>query len=731
MELKRLLSAYKSSDISLICKELTGYDLTEKGLKYANISNHWKFVGDNPSNGSVIGMLRKGEKGLIERITNGVDAVIEKKVAELFGTAPSSSRTVIAKAFPKYSEYCGKIKKGEEGADRSRAYDADDQVLVAVSDGSRSSRPTYDVVDRGTGIVGEQFPNTILSLNKGNKLSSDKQYLIGAFGQGGSTSLSFASATIIVSKVGDKYWFTIVRAVDLEDYKNVAYVYLTINGKIPEAEIGDYSPEEQWIAKFIGFDSGTLVRMIEMNVSQEVSSLDAVKPKGLLDFVNTELFDIGLPIRIYENRKNYVTNESHQNRLAHGSFLRLSTSNYVKEDYSGSLTIDYNNRPYRIDYYAILPNNEEDWASDAKCREKFSMINVYDDPIIYTVNGQTVCTETFTKLKNAGLSQLRHRLLVVINLDVLGKEKYKFFTTDRSQIRVTDSSKGLLQEVVSRICSEEKLIELNSYIASLALSNGLNEDDIAEIAQEVKDQYSQYLKNGGMVKFKRPVGPVTPPKPVDYADHILELTLVSPADKFYFDEEVSFLVKTGAEKYVNQATKIDVFLDGKSTGLFIPTNSRGVVRFKTTAKEVKKGQHSVSFACYLSNGNYIESDTHSFEVLAEDSPEANQPTKHSKIPNIEIQCNPNAELIMDIARVESENRIVVTYNNVHEMLYAQVYGKQAKESDLKDVTDRYLKPTILFVLFMAERFEALETDEEKNQLVVNFIKAQLTTFDEA
>lgn len=730
MKLNRLFAAYKSSEISLICKELTGYDLNEKGLKYSDISEHWRFVGDNPSNGSVIGMLRKGEKGLIERVTNGVDAVIEKKVAELFGTAPSSSNTVIAKAFPKYYECRQKIKKGEEGA-RSNAYDAANQVLVAVSDGSRSSRPTFDVVDHGTGISGKDFPNTILSLNKGNKLSSDKQYLIGAFGQGGSTSLSFANATVIVSKIEDKFWFTIVRAVDLEDYKNIAYVYLTVDGEIPTAELDGYSPKEEWIAKFIGFDSGTFVRMVEMNISQDISSLDAAKPRGLVDFINTELFDIGLPISVYENRKSFALNEHHQNRVAYGSSLRLSTWSYVKEEYSGSLVVDYENRPYRIDYYAVLPNKEEDWASDAKCRETFGIINVYDDPIIYTVNGQTVCTETFTKLKNGGLSQLKHRLLIVINLDLLGKEKYKFFTTDRSQIRVTDSSKGLLQEIVSRICKEEKLIELNSYIASLALSNGLNEDDIAEIAQEVKSQYSQYMKNGGMVKFTHPSGEPKPSNPVDYADHIVELTLVSPSDKFYMDEEVSFLVKTGAEKYVNQRAKIDVFLDDKSNDSFVPTNSRGVVRFKATAKEIKEGRHSISFACYRSNGDSIESETHSFEIIGERVPDLNQSTKYSKVPNIEIQCNPNAELIMDIARIESENKILVTYNNIHEMLYAQVYGKQAKESDLKDVTDHYLKPTILFVLFMGERFENLETEEEKNQLVVNFIKAQLTTFNEA
>ena len=64
------------------------------------------------------------------------------------------------------------------------------------------------------------------------------------------------------------------------------------------------------------------------------------------------------------------------------------------------------------------------------------------------------------------------------------------------------------------------------------------------------------------------------------------------------------------------------------------------------------------------------------------------------------------------------------------MLYDQVYGKHAKESDLKEVTDRYLKPVILFILFMGDAYENIEKDVDKNQMVVNFIKAQLTTFNE-
>lgn len=729
MNIKDLLACYKETEILEICKQLTNYTLSEKNISYEKIKKNWKFVGNNPSNGSVINMLRKGEKGLIERITNGVDAVIEKKVEEIHGTIPSSSKAVIKKAFPQYYNHCESVKRGE--ANKNYAYDAENQVMVAVSDGSKSSRPTFDVVDKGTGIVGDDFAKTILSINKGNKLSRNKQYVIGAFGQGGSTSLSFASATLIISKKGGIYYFTIVRAVDLEDYKNVAYVYLTNDdGTIPTVDSSDISFEEAWINEFLDSESGTFIRMIEMNISQEISTLDAAKPKGLGDFINTELFDVGLPVSVYENRKNFKSNEHKQNRNSFGSALKICTwKKYLKQEYCGSLNIDYENRPYKIDYFAILPTEEDDWSSDSKCKNTFEQINTYCDPIIYTVNGQTVSTESFVRLKNGGLNQLRYRLLIVINLDLLGKEKYKFFTTDRSQIKVTDASKGLLQEVVNKICHEPSLIELNSRIAGLALSKGLDDEEVARIADQVKGEYSQYVKNGGLVKFFHPINPPKPPKPKDYSDHIETLDIFSSKNKFYKDEEVSIGLKTGAEKYVNQNANIYAYLDGKSTNAFLPTFSRGMISYKANTKDVKYGHHSIMFTYYGNRGEVIESNEFEFDVIDENI-ENNNPTKNSKIPNIEILCNPNAELILDLARNDAEGKIVVTYNNVHEMLYGQVYGKQAKESDLKEVTDRYLKPVILFVLFMGDKFELIETPEEKNQMVVNFIKAQLTTYNE-
>lgn len=724
MKINEILSCYKADDINALCKKITGYDLNEKNLNLDKIKEYWNFVGDNPSNASVINMLKKGEKGLIERITNGIDAVIEKQVNKM-DCIPISAGKVIQKAFPKYFAHCADIRRGD--SIKNNACDAADQVIVAVSDGSRSSRPTFDVVDKGTGITGDNFSKTILSINKGNKLSKDKQYLIGAFGQGGSTSLSFAYATIIISKISDQYFFTIVKQVDLSDYKNVAYVYLTIDGKIPTLE-RDSEFEEKWINSFIESESGTFIRMIEMDISQDIAQLDAAKPRGLADFINTELFNVGLPVTVIENRKNYQSNEHAQNRISYGSDLKLCTwKTYVKDDYSGTTIIDFNNKAYQVHFYAILPEKEEEWSSDSKCRDVFEQINIYDDPIIYTVNGQTVSTEGFTKIKNSGLTQLKYRLLVVINLDLLGKDKYKFFTTDRSQIKVNDDSRGLLDEIVLKISSEEKLRDLNSKIASLSLNKGIDDEKQKIIANKVKDQYAKYLKNEGKMKFTHPSKPHRPKPRKDYLDHIESLEIVTSREFFYKDEQINIMLSTGADKYVNEQAHIYCYLNGKQFTLMVPTFSKGMITYKADKGDIKVGHYDLQFEYFDTNNNSIQSNIFAFDVLDEES-DPNKPEKHTKVPNIEYRCNPEAELIMDIAKIESEGKVIVTYNNQHQLLYAEVYGKKAQESELKDLTDEYLGPTTLFALFMNEEYENLD-NYKKNKIIINFIKAQLTQFN--
>ena len=215
IRIEEVLSIYKESQVDAFLKKYTGLDLNERDLSYDKIKANYRFLGNSSSNGSNVGQLTSGEKGLVERITNAIDAVIEKQKNKCgIGTA-KDSRAIIKKAFPNY--YSNMQDVMNDSADRSSAKDAEDQVILAVNDGSRSNKPTFDIIDKGTGLLGSQVENTILSINHGNKLSRDKSYLIGAFGQGGSTSLPFTYATIILSKKNGKVSFTIIKRVELTD----------------------------------------------------------------------------------------------------------------------------------------------------------------------------------------------------------------------------------------------------------------------------------------------------------------------------------------------------------------------------------------------------------------------------------------------------------------------------------------------------------------------------------
>lgn len=723
VNLSELLSLYKQSDVDSFLKELTGHDLTESSLTYDDIKNNWRYLGDNSSNGSVIGMLKKGEKGLIERVTNAIDAVVENKKDECGIATAKNSGVVIAKAFPKYYENCQAIRQGADV--KSNCKDATNQVILAVTDAKKSNKPTFDVVDQGTGLRGEQFPSTILSINAGNKISSDRNYLIGAFGQGGSTSIPFTASTIIVSKQDGKFWFTVIKAVDLTELKTTAYVYLVVDGAIPEAE-NDWNSDfekKEWLKVFANSKSGTLVRMVEMDISADYRKNDIAKPGMLGDYVNTQLFDVALPVRIIDDRQNFTALSSSQTRYAYGTAMKLLTYKYVQKDYSGRITIVHNNRQYQIDYYVLLPENEENWASDGECKSIFRQFNVTGDPILYTVNGQMVTSETYTCIKNAGLNFLRYRLLVVINLDVLGAEKYKFFTTDCSQIKQTDLTKGFLDNVVEQLAKEEKLKEINDYIANLSVNSAVSQEMLDDISRRVKKNYSGFLRNGRPIIIHH--GPRPGPNPVDASDEIEYLKISTTKNEYYRDQVIPITLETGAQKYVNQeaidTNTLNCFVDDHSYSSFVPTCFNGRVTFKLEARDLVPGKHSIDFEYYQRGQIKFDSGKFQFVIKDEDTPEPPE-ARPSQDLNLEILPVNDGDLICDVAKIDVQHKIIVKINTYHEMLYNEVYGHNPTADELSSMQRRMIEPIATFSLFLDKSYDEIESDEEKNKLVLSFVK---------
>ena len=325
--LKDIIAIKTSTDVANYLKSHTGFSLNEKNITFENVAEHFRYVGDNASNYSTIHILKNGEKGVVERITNAIDAVLEKN-SNLVSN-PVVASDIVSKAFPKWFE------NPVTPTGKNSAGDASNAVQVVFNDGSKN-RPTIDIIDKGTGIMGVDFSKTILSLHGGNKINKSKSYLTGAFGHGGSTSLGFTNATLIISKCNGQYFFTIVKSCDFADSKLASYVYMIDNGNIPVANndivLDESIPNE--IKMFIDSESGTFVRMIELDASSEWKSSNI--GDHIFDYFNTELYNPCIPVKLIERRAVYSGTgyKNNANRFVFGAARSLDGSKFYHKDKS-------------------------------------------------------------------------------------------------------------------------------------------------------------------------------------------------------------------------------------------------------------------------------------------------------------------------------------------------------------------------------------------------------------
>ena len=715
-KLSELLSIYKPNQLNEFIKMYSNYTLEENGLVYDDISDNWSYVGDTPFNLSAINLLKDPGKGLIERITNGIDAVLEKEKEKYKIENPKSADDIIKVAYPNYYENRKKIKSGE--ATRQNACEANDKVMVAINDSVQSNLPTIDVIDQGCGISGERFADTILSLHKGNKSKTDKNYLIGAFGQGGSTSLPFSFATIILSKYDNKYYFTIVKRVRFDDMKMDCYVYFTPNQQVPCIIADEYEYKSEYLQKFLDSESGTLIRMIDAEIPREYRANDISKPGMLGDFVNTELYNVSLPVKMIENRANYTENTHAQNRNSFGSFYKMQTWEYARKDKSGTISVEHNGNEYKLNYYFILPDKEEDWAKDGECKNIFKQINVHLDPIIYTVNGQYITGERFTKLKNAGLSFLQYRLLVDIDLDVLGKDKYKFFTSDRSRIQDSDLTNGFLDKVIDALKEEKIIREMNDYIASMSVDSNINEDFINDISNNVKNIYSKYLKSGNNLISVRRGRHLNPTDEEIYYDYINTFEITTAKQVFYKNENINLVLTTGAKKSINDKANIYLFIDGKQNYNFFQSVMNGRIQYSVS--NIPIGMHNAQFELYDNESN-LSKESNAFEfAVVDDIKQKPENINKDKGLNLNIKIVDERELIVDVEKNKEDKSITVYLCLNHDLLVDNIYGRTSNTDEVERIKNELLQPLTLFALFLDNEYDEIESIEKKNDIILSF-----------
>lgn len=558
--LKKIFNANSVKDIDELIKLIESkYDI------------EWIPIDNNESNHSTYQMLERGENGIIERLTNAIDAVIEK---EYFLNPDESLRSP-----RKSSEKYFKIKNGDLSTYNIKDISKELKGLVELNvlESNKKGRPTIEIRDHGIGLVSEEFGDTILSLQKGNKLR--KFYLAGVFGQGGSTANVFSKHTLIISKAipekdnSNKIAFTITKEFDEPDCRVPIHKYLVLKKTGYPITIDDMENE---------FPPGTLVRHIEMNINQYGrSSAKAPGDNSIYHFVNKKLFNPILPIKITENRLAIDRTNIERNNntiIALGCNSRLNdnenvtTSNKIIVDYifGGTITINY-------------------WIVTNK--DAYKNYNDKTTPVLYTINGQVEGNETSNFFEKIGKPYLLNHLIVNVDCDNMeDKTKAKLFTSDRARFQYNEQTEELRKKVVDLLISDQKLIELNRKFKEQMLSeNSENMSD--ELNKKIENKIKVFLSTGGIGKTaKEDVTIVTPPvKPTDQPvmydfptflsisnkdmyelpiNKDLVLNYISDAnhEKFQMEENLSFLFE-----------KDDMLL---FDGFKFYKNGHGIINFK-------------------------------------------------------------------------------------------------------------------------------------------------------
>ncbi len=285
---------------------------------------HWYPVGGDGGNAGRIKLVSSPENPIGERIINAIEALIElERQKELLqnpnAPPPSNPRDAVRRYFDLppldlLPAYDGLIR-GQTPARYAR--DLASRIRVLMRQEAKGEDYTVVIEDEGIGQTASRMHETLLSLGSSDK--PDKPYLIGMFGQGGSSAFAASNYSWLVSR----------RAPDLPDHKDGGIGWTLVRRIMPPGRRGyvfwaylaahpDGSvprlPESA--ADTLGFTRGT--RIGHVGYKFAISN----QAYGLYTSLNHLLFNPVLPYYVV-TRKDKTTGRDRPDLMS-GNAYRLS-----------------------------------------------------------------------------------------------------------------------------------------------------------------------------------------------------------------------------------------------------------------------------------------------------------------------------------------------------------------------------------------------------------------------
>jgi hypothetical protein len=714
---EQLLKANTAKDLTDILEILTeDFDIK------------WLPVGGRGNNQSTINMGTDPAAGLVERITNSIDSILDLEWHKQ--GCPKDIDNPRKAAQKWFGLQDGKLRNIKD-ASAKNIQELARKIVVTLKDSEREEFPTVEVRDYGTGIKGEEFSRTILSLNDDNKI--DKLHQMGAYGQGGSTALSFNTFTVIISrpnkilKKGNSVSFTIIRFNDggLGQRKLGWYEYCVAS--VSEQPLSLEYPEDK-------FEAGTLIRHIGMDLGKYTAKLTG-PTSSLWYLAHHYMFDTIMPFTISGQRQKDLNKGKVENRSVLGNNRRLTLGGTGGEEensltqYKRDATLTFRDGKVTIYYWVLTIEGDKPW-------ERIKNYTLSSEPIIITFNGQRQGHLLNSIIKtDLKLPFLEKYMVVQIECDQMDNEsKRQLFSSTRETTRDTSIKKELSKLLADTLDADDELKRLDRERRERYLRK--DETDVLDkLRKRLASRINAYLKASGggkgvkatdtgkTVKTKK-----QPPIPVNDPPTFIEIT--TPKDKEVIIGK-TFSIKFKTDAHPNLFSNPDWFFSviephsfGSYTGSARVVDGYGIAYFKTWETVEEGTEATITLELRPPRQKTISDTVTVVAAPMEEGADTKDPG-NKNAPNIEIiPVSENDPYYKDhgwtthtVAEVADDQDAVFIYindSNTHLAKLierAQQYSTQTVES----IKNRY-REHIGFCSFMIDRNkieERLEVEEGK------------------
>ncbi len=496
MKVERLFwDLYKGSVEEDVHKVLERYGL-------GTDPTYWRPYGQNESNFGVVENQQSSPiPALIEKITNGIDAIlmracIEHGIDPRSEEAPRSIDEALDRFFPDHKNWDLRRER-RELAER----------LQILADGPRMETSLV-IYDDGEGQAPKDFEKTFLSLLQGNK--NDIHFVQGKYNMGGAGAVVFCGRRryqLIVSKRfngSGELGFTLVRrhplTADEERRKKATwYEYLIIEGEIPAFTCG---------ALDLGlhnrkFTTGTAIKLYSYDLP---SGSRSVISRDLNQSINEYLFNPALPVFTIDTPKRYPDDRNLERDL-YGLKRRLEEdgSRYVDQFFSDDV-VDQEIGRVRVTCYVFKPREEKRTVKETRdtIRREFFKNNM---SVLFSVNGQVhghYTSEFITRSLKFPL--LRDYLLFHVDCAELHTEfRNELFMASRDRLKDGAESRDLRRRL-AHLLANGRLKEIHKERkASITVESGDAEELLRNLTRNlpIRDELADLLGQTFKLSDKR------------------------------------------------------------------------------------------------------------------------------------------------------------------------------------------------------------------------------------